>query len=146
MPPLDRPKVFIESPFAGNVPLNVRYLRACLADSLRRGEAPYASHAIYTQPGVLRDEVPEEREAGLEAGDAWRQESDLVVVYQDLGISPGMRAGIARAAELGIEVGYRTLGSEWHLTIPAGFRGEFPPLDPCPGCGSVECAGCTGCG
>lgn len=44
--------VIIESPFAGDVVRNLRYLRACMRDCLRRGEAPYASHALYTQPGV----------------------------------------------------------------------------------------------
>jgi hypothetical protein len=47
-------RVVIESPYAGDVGLNLLYLRACLADSLSRGEAPYASHAIYTQPGAPR--------------------------------------------------------------------------------------------
>lgn len=48
-------RVIVESPYAGDIERNMRYLRACLADCLRRGEAPFASHAIYTQPGVLDD-------------------------------------------------------------------------------------------
>jgi hypothetical protein len=35
------------------------------------GEAPIASHLLYTQPGVLRDEIPEERRHGIDAGLAW---------------------------------------------------------------------------
>jgi hypothetical protein len=63
--------VVIESPYGRNVDgtvatpetieRNVRYLRACMADCLRRDEAPIASHALYTQPGVLDDTKPEER-------------------------------------------------------------------------------------
>ena len=41
------------------------YARACVADCLRRGEAPIASHLLYTQPGVLDDDVPEERAQGI---------------------------------------------------------------------------------
>lgn len=48
-------RVIIESPYAGNVEANATYLRRCLRDSLLRGEAPFASHAIYTLPGVLDD-------------------------------------------------------------------------------------------
>src|SRR3546814_12910998 len=63
--------VIIESPYAGDVEENTRYARACLQDCLRRGEAPFASHLLYTQPGILDDRVPDERELGLEAGRRW---------------------------------------------------------------------------
>lgn len=66
--------VIIESPYAGPTPeavaANVAYARACLLDSLRRGEAPIASHLLYTQ--VLNDLIPEERALGIAAGLAWR--------------------------------------------------------------------------
>jgi len=40
-------KVIIESPYAGNIEQNIKYrLRACLKDSLTRGEAPLASHLL----------------------------------------------------------------------------------------------------
>lgn len=39
-------RVIIESPYHGNVERNLRYLRACLRDSLLRGEAPFASHGL----------------------------------------------------------------------------------------------------
>lgn len=65
------PRVVVESPYAGDVERNLRYLRAALRDCLLRGEAPYASHAIYTQPGVLDDDIPSERTRGIHAGLAW---------------------------------------------------------------------------
>lgn len=105
--------VVIESPFAGDVERNLRYVRACMSDCLRRGEAPYASHAIYTQPGVLRDDVPDERTLGIEAGFAWGEKADLVAVYEDLGVSRGMAAGVERAHLRGTPVEWRTLGGEW---------------------------------
>jgi hypothetical protein len=54
--------VIVESPFAGDVAANLSYGRRCMADCLRRGEAPFASHLLYTQPGVLDDSLPEERQ------------------------------------------------------------------------------------
>lgn len=101
--------VVIESPYAGDVELNLSYLRAAMHDCLLRGEAPYASHALYTQEGVLDDDIPEERELGIRAGFAWRQVAEATVVYTDLGISRGMQYGIEDAEERGCPVEYRTL-------------------------------------
>ena len=55
-------RVIIESPYAGDVERNVRYARAAMADCLKRGEAPFASHLLYTQEGVLDDDIPGERQ------------------------------------------------------------------------------------
>lgn len=51
--PLQMRRVILESPFAGHVESNIEYARACIRDSLLRGEAPLASHLLYTQPGIL---------------------------------------------------------------------------------------------
>jgi len=108
-------RVIIESPFAGDVEKNLLYVRACMQDCLQRGEAPFVSHALYTQPNVLRDEIPEERERGIAAGFAWRECAHKTVVYTDLGTSRGMEYGIAHAVELGHPIEYRTLGGKWTL-------------------------------
>lgn len=100
-------RVIVESPYAGDIERNTARARAAMRDCLMRGEAPYASHLLYTQEGVLRDEVPEERQHGIEAGFAWHQVADLVAVYTDHGISNGMKYGIANAEKLGIPVEYR---------------------------------------
>lgn len=105
--------VVVESPYAGDIEKNLRYVRACMRDCLLRGEAPFASHALYTQPGVLRDEVPEERQHGIEAGFAFRPLMKKTVVYEDLGYSRGMNYGIAHAKEIGHPIEYRKLGGEW---------------------------------
>ena len=101
--------VIVESPYAGDIAANVAYARACLADCLARGEAPFACHLLYTQPGVLRDEVPAERRLGMDAGWAWYRAADACVVYTDRGVSPGMEFGIAVARAAGKPVEYRTL-------------------------------------
>ena len=105
--------VIIESPYGGTweeMRKNERYARACLNDSLHRGEAPYASHLLYTQPGVLDDTIPTERKMGMQAGFDWRAKADLTVVYEDLGISRGMEEGIKRAVAMGCPVEYREIG------------------------------------
>lgn len=93
-------RVIVESPFAGGF-ANVRYSRECLRDCLDRGEAPYASHLLYTQKGVLNDEIAEERRRGIDAAVAWLEVADYVAVYMDLGITVGMMFGIIRAAKSG---------------------------------------------
>lgn len=100
-------RVIIESPYAGDVERNLRYLRACMADCLKRGEAPFASHGLYTQPGAC-----------LHAQLAFRwdgvvQHAEATVVYQDLGITEGMDVGIGRAMRWGRTVEFRMLGGEW---------------------------------
>lgn len=102
-------RVILESPFAGDVEANIEYARACVRDSLSRGEAPIASHLLYTQPGILNDDVPHEREWGINAGLAWGGVAEATVVYTDRGISRGMEYGIKRAGDEGREVEFRTL-------------------------------------
>lgn len=105
--------VQLETPYAGEVERNVRYAQACMRDCLDRGEAPFASHLLYTQPGVLDDKIPEERKAGIEAGLAIGKRMDWTVVYIDLGVTEGMQQGIARARAEGRQVVTRKLGGEW---------------------------------
>jgi hypothetical protein len=99
--------VMIESPFSGDVGRNKLYLKVCLLDCIKRGEAPYASHGLYTE--VLDDCDREERRIGIEAGFAWGAKADCVVVYTDLGISPGMQESIDRATRMGQQIEYRRL-------------------------------------
>lgn len=105
--------VIIESPYAAATPegieANVYYARRCVRDSLLRDEAPIASHLLYTQPGILRDDVAEERRQGIEAGLAWRSVAEATVVYIDRGISPGMQYGIDAAIRSDVPVEYRTI-------------------------------------
>lgn len=113
-------RVILESPYAteSSLPLiaawqrrrNVRYARAALRDSLLRGEAPLASHLLYTQPGVLRDAIAKERACGIAAGLSWQAFADACVVYVDLGISRGMNDGIKAAKQAGLDVELRRLG------------------------------------
>lgn len=111
--------VNIETPYAGKSKNSIvaffqrwknrRYARACMRDCLRRGEAPIASHLLYTQRGILCDEVSSERQWGIEAGLAWNKQGEATVVYLDRGLSDGMRLGVLAACEAGRPVEYRYL-------------------------------------
>ena len=103
--------VIVESPFAGDVATNRAYAVACVRDCLLRGEAPFASHLLYTE--ALDDTEPSEREHGITAGFAWRARAAATVVYTDRGISGGMQRGIEHARTLnGHAIEYRSL-PEW---------------------------------
>lgn len=110
--------VIIESAYAGDIHRNTQYAKAALADSLSRGEAPFASHALYTLPGVLDDDVPAERAHGIAAGLAWGDRADLTAVYVDQGVSEGMLEGIMRATLLGRAIEYRDLPGVWSSRCP----------------------------
>jgi hypothetical protein len=71
-----------------------------------RGEAPIASHLLYTQPGVLDDTDSAQRAQGIAAGLAWRDVADASVFYVDRGMSGGMLAALEAAikAEAKIEI------------------------------------------
>lgn len=125
--------VILESPYAGDTPeqirRNVDYARLCVRDALSRGEAPIASHLLYTQPGILRDEMPAERRLGIEAGLAWRRVAEASVVYTDLGVTPGMEKGIEAAMRAGLQVERRWLAPQAAIDgaierILAGYRQE----------------------
>ncbi len=87
-------RVIVESPYAGRTDeetqCNIFYARMCLSECLERGEAPLASHLLYTQDGILDDKNLEERQLGISAGFAWREIAEATIVFTDLGISPGM--------------------------------------------------------
>lgn len=85
-------RVILESPYAGDIEANVAYARRCLLDSIRRGEAPIASHLLY--PQVLDDSIPEDRTLGIKAGLAWRKVADYAAFYVDRGWSSGMKGAL----------------------------------------------------
>lgn len=83
-------RVILESPYAGDIERNIEYARLCVRDSLSKGEAPIASHLLYTQEGILDDDNPTERIWGIDAGLAWKEVAEKHVFYIDYGYSKGM--------------------------------------------------------
>jgi hypothetical protein len=112
-------KVIIESPYNGGPGpfkfirrwLNIRYARRCMADSLRRGEAPFLSHLLY--PQVLDDDKPTQRKQGIEAGLEWGQCAGLTAVYLDRGLTKGMMLGLEEASIKRRKIEIRHLKKSW---------------------------------
>ena len=105
-------KVILESPFAGNIERNIRYARACVRDSLLRGESPIASHLLYTQSGILNDNIEEERKLGIDAGLSWHSVMDKHVFYIDYGYSNGMLYAKKKSEDMNIQIEERYLYNE----------------------------------
>ena len=106
--------MIVESPYtetdrAPILKLNVKYARDCVKDCLLRGDAPFASHLLYTQEGVLFDRNKDERALGINAGLFIGLRADATLVYTDFGISIGMRMGIDSAKAVGRKIEYRQL-------------------------------------
>lgn len=116
--------VILESPYAGEVDANTEYARQALRDSLGRGEYPIASHLLYTQPGVLDDLKPDERELGIRAGLAWRVVAEKVVFYVDRGWSNGMLDARELYEREGKPFDVRQIGPT------VGFEGNPTPPSP----------------
>jgi hypothetical protein len=101
--------VIIESPYAGDVKENLKYARECVRDSLMRGESPIASHLLYTQEGILNDEIKEERTFGINAGLSWLEVADVHVFYIDKGMSEGMKIAMDRSMTMGKSIEQRRI-------------------------------------
>lgn len=99
--------VIIESPYAGDKIQNVGYAKECLLDSLMRGEAPFASHLLYTQ--VLDDDVLSERTLGISAGLEFKKVIKTSVFYTDFGMSTGMLLALSIAEKNGNEILFREI-------------------------------------
>lgn len=99
--------VVIESPYAGDVDRNLLYLDFCIRDCLDRDESPYASHRMLTS--ALDDNDALQREAGIEAGLAWRRRADDRLFYIDLDWSRGMLAARTLYMSEGLSFEWRKL-------------------------------------
>ena len=82
---------------------NLVYAQLALADSLARGETPFAAHLLYSQ-------VCEERDSRMfESAIAFHHRADLIVLSVDLGVSNGMRLASDNAKLIDTELVTRTI-------------------------------------
>jgi len=93
-------RVFVCSPFRGDVEKNVAVARAACRQVVLDGDAPFAPHLLY--PAFLDDDEPAERALGIGAGLAWLAAADEVLVVGEP--TEGMRAEIAVAETLGLPI------------------------------------------
>jgi hypothetical protein len=102
------------------------YLMHALADCYQRGEAPFASHHLATE--VLDDDTPYERALGIRCGLAWGQHADLIAIYSDLGVGPGMKEAINHYKKLDKPIEWRSLPDRIVRAVRA--FGEFTLEEP----------------
>lgn len=117
--------VILESPYAGDIRNNTIYARACVRDCLLRNESPIASHLLFTQEKILRDEIPEERSLGIRAGLTWIRVADYSVFYTDKHWSPGMMGALHECLKGGYDFRIRSLISRKAITLPATLHEEI---------------------
>ncbi|KKT49095.1 MAG: hypothetical protein UW41_C0012G0033 [Candidatus Collierbacteria bacterium GW2011_GWC2_44_18] len=108
-------RVIVETPFKGATPeeqdANIEYARACAHDCIvNHQEAPFLSHLLYTQKGILDDAIQGERQLGIDAGLVWGTVAEATIVYTDRGVSQGMQYGILNAINANRPIFYRSLG------------------------------------
>jgi sensor domain CHASE-containing protein len=122
-------RIFICSPFRGDVQSNEAIARAACRRVLDQGDAPFAPHLLY--PELLDDAVAEERDRGIRAGIAWLQATDEMLVVGEP--SEGMRREIEAAELLGIpirRIASVALGLVLALVACAGCVGARPAAAP----------------
>lgn len=131
--------VILESPYRGHgetegeqrarIRWNVDYARLCVRDAILRGEAPIASHLLYTQENILKDHVDEERKLGIECGLAWIKVADYSVFYTDHGWSGGMLAALHdHNLKYGYDFRIRSLKGIKAIQLPATLHEEIEQL------------------
>jgi len=112
--------VVLESPYAGGTRINLKYASLAVRDCiLNYREAPFASHLQY---GLATENG--HRETGILCGFIWGQRAEASVVYTDLGITQGMKDGIAEADRVRRPVIYRTLPGDLMAEF-VKFQHEF---------------------
>lgn len=98
-----RPLVFICSPYAGDVEVNVRNARAYSRFAVERGAIPVAPHLLF--PQYMDDNDPDERDLALFMGIALMTKCAELWVF-GARVSPGMAAEIAKATARNMPIRY----------------------------------------
>lgn len=110
---------------------NLAYARLALLNALKLGEAPLASHLLYTQ---VWSETADLRDAGIKAGIELHHRADLVALYVDLGTSGGMKLASDNARLVGTEITTRSIldvrdGRDPREILARMELGTFPYLE-----------------
>ena len=92
-------RIFVCSPYAGNVEANVKIAEDICKDMVRLGYAPFAPHLFYTR--FLDDGNITDRKLGIICGQTFMEICDEVCLYSQNGISDGMNSDLDYAKSLG---------------------------------------------
>ena len=93
-------RIFVASPYAGDVEANVALARRLCMEVVQAGHAPFAPHLLY--PQFLDDGQRLEREVGLRAGLTFLASCDEVWCWSR--VTSGLSVEIQAAQRLGIPV------------------------------------------
>lgn len=96
-----RPIVYICSPFAGDVMLNIENARKYCKFAVDKGMVPFASHLLY--PQFLDDGDEDQRKLGLLFGIIWLSKCDELWCFGNR-VSEGMKRELAKARAKGIPI------------------------------------------
>ena len=92
-------RIFVCSPFAGDIARNVKVAEALCRRVMRNGHAPFAPHLLY--PTFTDDSVPEQRETGIACGLAYMECCDEVWAFTGNVFFSVMLLYFDRAGQLG---------------------------------------------
>ena len=95
-------RVYLCSPYQGDVDANVALARSICAELTRNGCAVLAPHLLY--PQFLDDTDPAERERGLQAAAAWIPVCNVMWVYKGRNMGEGMIQEISEAHSLNVPI------------------------------------------
>ena len=104
LPPYIMKRVFICSPFAGDVEGNMELARDLCRLAIEDGHAPFAPHLLY--PGIVDDSNIKDRELGITCGLCFLDACDEVWAYVGRGQTPGMAQELAYARNTGKRIRY----------------------------------------
>ena len=108
--------IYVASPLSGNMELNQKRARVYCKYVKDKGFVPYAPHLLFTQ--FMNDEQEEDRKQAIIMNAEMLSRCDELWVFNDFGISKGMRAEIILADELKIPVSYVSLfDTEYHADL-----------------------------
>lgn len=93
--------IYVASPYAGDTEKNIEFTKRACRHVMNEGHAFFATHLLY--PNFLRDDIPTERQHGLNMGLAMLEHCDELWCYGNR-ISHGMMQEINVADRLGIPV------------------------------------------
>lgn len=95
-------RVYICSPYQGDVEKNVAIARAMCLRAIEEGFAPFAPHLVY--PQLMDDSKPEDREIGMECAMSFISACNELWVCANVSPSAGMREEMVFARETKIHV------------------------------------------
>jgi len=102
--------VYICSPYRAKteeqLKQHIEYAKELTREALLRGDAPVTVHLYMTQ--CLTEEIPQEREIGLVAGQHIIEKCEAVIVGYRFGISEGMSQEMRIAKARGIKIQYHS--------------------------------------